>query len=427
MKNGDANCLAQNSLSHHLICFSRILRGRGVLVSPQQTADALQSLAVLDISDEALFRYGLRLNLCSSPEEQQIFDEEYERYFHEEAIREDRKPSPEMAKRKSQKEQSSPPEASARSEERQPDLADAVWRPVDQELEAESTRQVGRHVIPTAPWEARKQVLVRIPTKRNPLMEEGAKQLIAEFRLRQRRAWRRQLRGALLDFRRTIRSGLQTGGEPLLLSWKKRKPREANFLLFCDGSRSMSGFAETFLQFAYALSARSRQVEVFLFSTKLRRISRALRHARQADQTGQTGQTGQTAKTANTANTANTAKTSPPTVIAESAEWGSGTRIGESLHTFVRLYGGRLLRKDTVVLIASDGLDTGDGSRLEEAMKTISTKAACVIWLNPLLDVPGYEPIARGMRTALPYIDIFASARDLGSYRTLAKTIRLWR
>ncbi|NOU54895.1 VWA domain-containing protein [Brevibacillus borstelensis] len=252
------NLRAQNSLSHHLICFSRILRGRGVLVSPQQTADALQSLAVLDISDESLFRFGLRLNLCSSPEEQRIFDEEYVRYFHEKATREDGKPSPEMAKRKSQKEQSSSPEASTRSDERQTESADAVWRQVDQEQEAASTRQVGRHVIPTAPWEAKKQVLVRIPTKRNPLMEESAKQLIAEFRLRQRRAWRSQLRGFLLDFRRTIRRGLQTGGEPLLLFWKKRKPREANFLLFCDGSRSMSGFAETFLQFAYALSARSR-------------------------------------------------------------------------------------------------------------------------------------------------------------------------
>jgi len=108
--------------------------------------------------------------------------------------------------------------------------------------------------------------------------------------------------------------------------------------------------------------------------------------------------------------------------------WDEGGKIGHSLQTFLRRHGGTLLTPRTVVLIISDGWDTGDIDVLTDAMKEIRSRAGRVIWLNPLLGSPGYEPICQGMRAALPYVDVFASAHNLESLshleRHLARRIR---
>ncbi|USG63365.1 VWA domain-containing protein [Brevibacillus ruminantium] len=162
----------------------------------------------------------------------------------------------------------------------------------------------------------------------------------------------------------------------------------------------MSGFADSFLLFAAAVSACVHGTKVFLFSTHLRRISGAFHHGKAGNQ---------------------------PVIIADATQWGGGMRIGESLCTFVQQYGDRLLRENTVVLIASDGLDTGDPGRLQQAMEIIAARTDLLIWLNPLLDIAGYEPSAIGMKTALPYIGLFTSENQPVSYRKLAERVRLWR
>jgi uncharacterized protein len=86
-----------------------------------------------------------------------------------------------------------------------------------------------------------------------------------------------------------------------------------------------------------------------------------------------------------------------------------------------------LLDRETVVIIASDGLDTGELKPLELAMRDIHRRAASVVWLNPLLSTKGYEPSAGGMKTALPFIDTFATAEDSASFVELAQGIKLRR
>ena len=96
-------------------------------------------------------------------------------------------------------------------------------------------------------------------------------------------------------------------------------------------------------------------------------------------------------------------------------DWSGGTRIGESLRDFIARYRDELVDGRTVVLIVSDGLDRGDPAALSAAMRALASRARRVIWLNPLLGDPRYEPIQRGMEAALPYVDVFAPAHDLES------------
>lgn len=157
----------------------------------------------------------------------------------------------------------------------------------------------------------------------------------------------------------------------------------------------MSEYTSRFLLFAYALVQCSKNTEVFCFSTKLKRVTRQL-----------------------------TKNLSPnPVVKIQGDAWGGGTRIGESISGFVRGYGSRMLTKNSVVIIISDGLEAGDIHQLRWAMQEIKRRASMVVWLNPLLTLEGYEPSAIGMKTALPYIDLFSETNDASSFQQLAQKI----
>jgi uncharacterized protein with von Willebrand factor type A (vWA) domain len=198
-----------------------------------------------------------------------------------------------------------------------------------------------------------------------------------------------------MDLRRTIRHSLRRGGEIVDLFYRRRKIRKTRVVLLADVSGSMDLYSRFLIQFIFALQHTLGQVETMVFSTSLTRVTDALSEAdlRQA----------------------------LDHVAKEVPDWSGGTKIGHSLLTFLRRHGGTLLTPRTVVLIISDGWDTGDIDALTDAMKEIRSRAGRVIWLNPLLGSPGYEPICQGMRAALPYVDVFASAHNLESLRHLER------
>ncbi len=169
-------------------------------------------------------------------------------------------------------------------------------------------------------------------------------------------------------------------------------------MILVDGSRSMSDAASTSMTLSAAVASVTPRVEVFTFSTALQRVTPDVRRA---------------------------AEGTPVTIDAERETWGGGTSIGACLRACLRSPEGRRIARDTVVLIASDGLDVGEPDTLRAAMHDLRTRAASVVWLNPLLDTPGYEPISRGMLAARRYISTFASVSDAASLARLARRIRL--
>jgi uncharacterized protein with von Willebrand factor type A (vWA) domain len=216
------------------------------------------------------------------------------------------------------------------------------------------------------------------------------------------RLWRRRRlsdRDGLVDFRRTIRRNLVHGGELIELRYKKQRRQRAKLVLLLDVSDSMNPYSLFLLRFAYALKRCAREVSAFVFSTALLDISAVLN-----------------------------AK-SWPNVLELLSEmttgWRGGTRIGCSLRSFNEQFGARLLSRNTAVIVLSDGWDTDAPAALATELMKIKCKSRQLIWLNPLLGVPGYEPVTRGMSAALPYIDVFAPAHNLESLLQLERHIKV--
>src|SRR3989442_994288 len=190
-------------------------------------------------------------------------------------------------------------------------------------------------------------------------------QTIDRVATRLSRRARQTLHGHQMDLRRTIRHSLRRGGEIVDLFYRRRKIRKTRVVLLADVSGSMDLYSRFLIQFIFALQHTLGQVETMVFSTTLTRVTDALSEAdlRQALEQ----------------------------VAKEVPDWSGGTKIGHSLLTFLMRHGGTLLTPRTVVLIISDGWDTGDIDVLTDAMKEIRSRAGRVIWLNPLLGSPGYE------------------------------------
>lgn len=211
--------------------------------------------------------------------------------------------------------------------------------------------------------------------------------------LRQTRRRSPSRRGDQIDLRRSLRAFARHGAV-LTVPRRSRKWKQRPLVVLADISGSMELYARLLLQFLHGLTQGARQVETFAFGTRLTRITPALRQ-RSIDM-----------------------------ALREAAvaivDFGGGTRIGESLRAFNREHAPRVLRRGAVVLVLSDGWETGDVAQLARELER--TKARChrLVWVNPLLGQAGYEPRAAGMAAALAHVDDFLPVHDLQSLRQLA-------
>jgi uncharacterized protein with von Willebrand factor type A (vWA) domain len=228
---------------------------------------------------------------------------------------------------------------------------------------------------------------------------EAAAALVRRVHAGASRRWRPARRGPRFDFRRTLRTSLHTGGEPVTPRWRAHPRRNPRFVLLIDGSRSMGTSAGPALHMAAALSAVSPGTETFTFSTMLRRVTRDVRRAAAGERR---------------------------TLDLHQA-WGGGTTIGPCLDDFLRHFGERLLGRDTVAIVASDGLDVGSPELLRQSMAALARRSAAIVWINPLIVTEGYEPTAVGMSLARPHVSVLASVNDPEGLRSLARSRRLAR
>ena len=201
--------------------------------------------------------------------------------------------------------------------------------------------------------------------------------------------------GRAPDMRRTMRESMRMQGDPGELFWRRRRVRMRPLILILDVSGSMADYSRNLLQFAYSAKRATSKVEVFCFGTRLTRITRALDH-RRPDHALQLA--------------ANTV-----------FDWDGGTRIGDSLDTFVRDWGRRGVCRGGVVVICSDGLDRGDPAVLSVAMERLSRLSHRVVWMNPHKgDSVAFKPSTLGMMVAAPHIDLMLSGHDLSSLEAFA-------
>jgi uncharacterized protein with von Willebrand factor type A (vWA) domain len=372
----------------------------GFAIGQAEAHDALRAVEAIGLADQTRVRHALRLVCCGSQEDIAVFDRVFDAFFltPERGIEQ---PAYKPRHTRPGHEKNPDPPSDKRTEQR--------TQPDDEEPDGEGGAVVERRPLDTEgddanAWQALRARYSPITAEAPPPeisndgftgMLRAADRLIRSIRRGRSRRWKALERGGRFDLRRTIRASLQTGGDPIDMRFLGHPPRNPRFVVLVDGSRSMTEHTDAIVQFSRALARRSARTNVFFFSTELRDVTHALRAL---TRTG--------GKLTNLG-----------------AAWGGGTKIGESLATFARENGRRLLTPDTVVIIFSDGLDVGDVPLLESALRDIEHRTAAIVWLNPHAASPGYTPTARGMRTALPFISVLTFANSAHDFEELARRL----
>jgi uncharacterized protein len=395
------------TLPANLAAFCRLLRDEhGFTIGPGETADALLALEHVGVAEMERARAALSLVLCASSEQASAFDRIFDAFFLPPPPRgvpqrnlhpRHTRPSPPLAQPAAKPQARAPDRPPSGGDDRDDETAGKVQRRVPVEEDADELTawrmmqaRYSASAAQSDPPEATREGL--------DAMLVAAGILVRRLRLGRSRRWRPMLVGPRYDFRRTLRSSLQTGGEAMKPRWQGHPRRNPRIVVIVDGSRSMSESAGRMLQFAYALCRRTTRMRAFVFSTELRDITMQLRRTRWGEM---------------------------PKLTAVAEAWGGGTRIGECLGQLIRDFGPLCLTEHTAVFILSDGLDVGEPERLRLAMRELRRRVAGVVWLNPLLGSPGYSPSSQGMAAALPYVDVFQAAGDVEAFQAMARTLRL--
>jgi hypothetical protein len=384
-------------LSHRVLEFFALLREtHGFTTGQREVHDALRALDVLGISNRARVRAALRAVACGSPEQIAIFERAYDEVFLAEdgvaqgayAARHTR-PGP-----KAEAGEEAPARERTGDPRDESEAGDASHGPVRERRITEEDSDAATAWMTLrarySPVSAAAEPPT-IETRNLEAMDAAARKLVRSVHLGRARRWVAQPHGPRFDVRRTLRASLQTGGDPAVLHRLGPPRRAPRIVLLVDGSRSMSDHADTLLQFGYALGRATRRARTYSFSTELHDLTRILQQARPGAELPSLGEA-----------------------------WGGGTRIGASLANFVRVHGARALDDQTLVIVASDGLDAGDGPQLQRAMREIRRRCAGVVWLNPHARSRGFAPTATGMRSVTPFIDVLDAVTDAGDVERVA-------
>jgi hypothetical protein len=215
--------------------------------------------------------------------------------------------------------------------------------------------------------------------------------------VRRTRRFERGRRGAAVDMRRTLRTSLRTGGEPLRLARRRRRISPRRLVMLCDISGSMEPYARAYLQFLTCAAATGPNAEAFVFATRLTRITRAL------------------------------STRSPERAIQRAAaaapDWSSGTRIGDALKQFNDRHGRRGMARGAVVVILSDGWERGDPTVVGREMERLARLAHRIVWVNPRVGAREFSVRAGGMVAALEHCDALVSGHSFEALGEVVEAI----
>jgi len=365
----------------HLARFARALRDHGVGVSLSDEADGLAALTLIDLGDRDEVRRALRAALKIRPRDVAAFEALFALLWSARELSTSNPPvsDPRLAP----KARPRPPAPAGQRPSRPPQRPGVEIALPEGEEPGYSPDAVLRRKAfdecSTADLLAMERLLARLA-----------------LRLATRPSRRRvPVRGrGEADLRRSFRRAVAHGGEFLSLARRARAIEEPRLVVLCDTSGSMDPHTRFLLGFVLALRRVARASEIFAFNTSLVRLTPFLKHAGRVD-----------------------------LVLARLAsqvpDWSGGTKIGECLAGFVSGYLETLVTSKTIVLILSDGLDRGDLTPLEGAMRALHSRARRILWLNPLAGDRRYEPTARAMAAALPYVDRLLPAHNLESLERL--------
>lgn len=375
-------------LSRRLTDFVRHARAHDFRIGVAEELDAHRVALITGLDDPVRLRWGLRALLCTDGDDWRRFDELFDRFWRHPNMTgavETRHGAP------IERRASAGAGVRHRSEAaREFELADGSGGEVSEQGDG------GQNGASDAEALSRADFAMLADQGQMRVVERLVERLARKMRRRALRRQRLARRGHQIDLRGTVRKSLRYGGLPLQLVCRQRRRRQPRLVLIVDVSRSMALYSTVFLRFARGIVNAFGDSAAFAYHTRLVPITEALRQSDPARLRA--------------------------SLTLISRGWLGGTRIGECLMQFNDDYG-RLLNSRTVVVIVSDGLDTGEPSRLTDALSRIKRRSRRLVWLSPLLGRPDYEPRTRSLQAALPLLDLFAPAHNMESLAALEPTL----
>ena len=360
-------------MARHVVVFGRVLREAGLEVGPGRIGDALKGLDAIELDRQEDVYWTLRQTLVSRREDLEAFDRAFDAWFLRAALRpfgrETERSRPAGARRKGGAPGPGP------------------------ELDGGEVEIGG--------WSSEELLRSKDFAAMTPEEFARARQLIQRIAVarprRRSRRLRSDRRGPVLDVRGLARRSLATGGDPVARVFRSRTEAPRKLILILDVSGSMESYARALLLYLHAARGSGRGVETFAFGTRLTRLTREL-GVRDPD-------------------------AALKAASKRVADWSGGTRIGLSLKAFNDEWGRRALTRGAVVVILSDGCERGDPKLVEREMARLARQAFAVVWVNPLKGDVAYQPLAGGMRAALPHVDRLLTGHDVASLDDLGKVL----
>ncbi len=367
------------NLLSNCVLFGRLLRSLGMDIPPTQMVDVVDSLNHVHIGNRQDFKNMLAALLVRRREQQKRFEDAFDSFWQ--ARWESVPLKGDSSPRSPQIEWLQPANADGQESTETPTSPEIEIRQTYSDLEV-----------------LRQKHFAQLNEAELQALHQQMRSIVWQLEPRRTRRTERATRGALLDMRRTLRQNLRNSGDIFNLARRRRRYKRRPVVVLCDISGSMERYSRILLQFLYTVAWQLERVEVFVFSTRLTRITRQLHHR------------------------------SIEVALADAGravhDWAGGTRIGDAIKQFNYQWARRVLNQGAVVLVVSDGWDRGEIDLLAREMARLQRSSSQVIWLNPLLGDVDYQPLVRGMQAALPYIDRFLPVHNLASLEQLASVLK---
>jgi uncharacterized protein with von Willebrand factor type A (vWA) domain len=378
-----------------LVGFGRHLRRLGLPVGPGRVLSFVRAVGALVPADRADVYWAGRATLISRHDLIADYDAAFEEWFQEAG-------GPATAAVEPLPGPRGQPEDGRIERESMEDLEAAVtrasarWRPLGEGDEA-GDEEAAIGIVASDVAVVRTKAFDELTEDE----QRTAAVLIRRLRLRGPRRSSRRTRpvskGPRFDLRQTLRRSLRTEGEPMRRAWRDSRTRRRPIVLILDVSGSMAPYSRALLLFAHAAMASGVRVEAFVFGTELSRVTPQLRVR---DPEAALERIGQAVR-----------------------DWEGGTRIGDSLRALLDVWSQRSALRGATVVVCSDGLERGDPAVLAQQIERLHRLAHRLIWVNPLKGSPRYEPLARGIAAALPFVDEFVAGHNLQSLESLGELL----
>ncbi len=374
----------ERSIFGHISAFTHTLHDAGVMVDPGRLMDYCRSLELTGFDDRETFYATSKAILISRQDDIALFDRVFDTFWSGKLIPSQKRDSSDVLE----------------TEDGDPDVGDKTISVQEGTLPNES-EELGRE-SETQGYSSEELLMKRnLATLSEAELEEALRitqqivELIATYRSRRKIS---DKRGREIDFRKMLRRNVLRGRDGIELYYRNRRIKKTRLVLLCDISGSMEAYSRFTIQFMCALRHVLPQLDVAVFSTRMTVITDLL------DRVG--------------------VEESLKRVSEAVPDWSGGTDIGRCIRQFNNHFDRTIAHGKTVAIILSDGWDLGESGLMRQEMQHLHRNVHKLIWLNPLLGDVEYQPVCKGMRTAMPYIDHFMPAHNLESLAALAQTLR---